>query len=497
MTPSQVSNGVSLRDLLTDAVRVGSGHDVRATSCTHDWRQVRHGDVHVALSDVDSDGHDSATQAVERGAIAVICERQLPVFAVPQFIVHDSRVAYGRLCQALVGNPSQQMKVIGVTGTSGKTTVSRLLTSIFGEAGYQAGTLDSFGYWDGYEDRPACREPLTPPVLAKSLAQMAAGGVSHTMLEISSRELSQAVLAGVDLDAVCLTNIGRDHLDWHATIENYRQAKRRIFDHLLAEGIAILNADDPVSVGMLCDVSQPVLTIGLKQPAEITAEMIEQRANEQTFVLTAGDESVGVRTTMIGDHHVYNCLSAAAACLAYGIDLTAIARGLEAVDRLPGRMELVRCGQEFTVFIDAARSPDTLRAALRAARQVTRGRLICVFGSPLESKHTTHPILGRVLGVMADVAVITTCTNTSRESCWELSRGLVDSRKAEIIPNRAEAIRWALSEARAGDTVVLAGLGDHSYRLTDTDGMPLDDRTTAEQLLRGTYDAVTPYRAAA
>ena len=310
---------------------------------------MRPGDVFVAITDAENDGHDRAAVAAERGAAAVVCERQLPVFNVPQFVVADSRAAYGQLCQALVGNPSRQMKVIGVTGTSGKTTVARLLTSIFREAGASTGTIDSFGYWDGWEDRPALEAPLSPPLLARSLARNGRGGHVARRDEVSSRDLSQAVLAGVTLDAVCVTQVGRDHLDWHGSLENYRQAKRRILEHLHADGVAILNADDPVCVEMLCDLDRPALTFGLKKPAEITAQIIEQHVNEQTFVLTAGDESVGVRTEIVGDHHVYNCLAAAAMGLAYGIELTTMARGLEAVDRLPGRMERIMCGQEFAV----------------------------------------------------------------------------------------------------------------------------------------------------
>jgi UDP-N-acetylmuramoyl-L-alanyl-D-glutamate--2,6-diaminopimelate ligase len=498
MTPLLVRPGISLRELFGTEIRAAHGPDVRAMSCTHDWRQVRRGDVLVAISETDSDGHDTAMQAVKRGAIAIICERQLPVFNVPQFVVADSRAAYGRLCQALVGNPSQQLKIIGVTGTSGKTTVSRLLSSVFREAGFQIGTLDTYGYRDGYEERPTTTSWLSPPVLARSLSQMLAGGMSHAIVEFSSRDLSGGVLAGIGLDAVCLTNVGCDHLDWHASVENYRHAKRRIFQYLNADGIAIFNADDPVSVGMLCDVSQPMLTFGLRQPAEISADVIKRHVNEQTFVVTAGDESIGVRTAIIGDHHVSNCLSAMATCLAYGIDLTTIARGLEAVDHLPGRMELVRCGQEFNVFVDAAQSPDTLRAALRAVRQVTRGRLICVFGSPAEYEYRTHPAVRRVLSVMADVVVETTGRNDDGYRCGSLSEDLTDTRNAEAIPDRVEAIRWALDQACAGDTVMIAGMGQRSYGCLDADGLPrFDDRIVAEGILRGSLTSRQHDRTAA
>lgn len=217
-------HGVPLRQLLTHKVCGVRPPDVRATSCTSDWRQVRPGDVYVAITGADEDGHDFAQQAASRGAVAIICERQLPVFDVPQCVVADSRVVYGELCQALVGNPTRQLKVIAVTGTHGKTTVARLLAAVFRAAGVNVGILDSFGYWDGFEDRPPVEGQLTPPVLARSLAEMVVAGATHAIVEFSSRELAEHALAGVTLDGVCITHIGSHHRDWHGSVARYRDA---------------------------------------------------------------------------------------------------------------------------------------------------------------------------------------------------------------------------------------------------------------------------------
>jgi UDP-N-acetylmuramoyl-L-alanyl-D-glutamate--2,6-diaminopimelate ligase len=366
---------------LANELRSDCPGDLRVTSCTNDWRQVQPGDVYVAMTGDEDDGHDYAADAVTCGAIAVICERQLPIFNVPQCVVADSRIAYGQLCQALVGDPSKQMKVIGVTGTHGKTTVARLLSAVLRENGATVGTLDSFGYWDGVEDRPPSGATLSPPMLARSLAEMAAIGATYAVVEISSQDLARQTFAGVTLDAACITQVGKQHLDWHGSVENYRQATRRILDLLDESGVAILNADDPVSVEFLNDLMRPVLTFGMKGASEISAQVIEQYINEQTFLLTAGDDSVGVRTEMVGDHHIANCLAAATTALAYGVEMTTIARGLEAVDRLPGRMERVMCGQSFAVVVDSANSPESLRNCLRAVRKAVTGRLICVYGA--------------------------------------------------------------------------------------------------------------------
>jgi UDP-N-acetylmuramoyl-L-alanyl-D-glutamate--2,6-diaminopimelate ligase len=477
--------GVSLDGLLRPEQNAAAARDLRVTSCTADWRQVRAGDAFVALVGAEEDGHDGALEAARRGAAAIVCERTLPVFDVPQYVVPCSRAAYGMLCQALVGNPSQRLKVVAVTGSHGKTTSARLLDSIFRQAGASVGTLDSFGYWDGWMDEAPIAGALSPPVFARSLAQMAAAGASHAVLEISSRELCEHALSGVTLDAACVTHVLRKRLDWHGSVENYRRAERRIFDHLHADGLVIINADDPASVRMLCDVNQPALTFGLKNPAEITAQIIEQHINEQVFLLSAGDESVGVRTAIIGDHHVYNCLAAAATALAYGVELTSIARGLESVDYLPGRMERVACGQDFAVLIDAANSSESLRACLRAARGVTSGRLICVFGADLDGDAGDWLAMGRVVGALADSAVVTSndLAGTVNGSHLQLVRGFADRRKARIIKNRSEAVEWALAQAEAGDSVVIAGMGERVLGVSNVDGMPITDSDLARQLL--------------
>jgi UDP-N-acetylmuramoyl-L-alanyl-D-glutamate--2,6-diaminopimelate ligase len=485
--------------LLANDIRGDFPSDFCVTSCTSDWRQVQPGDVYIAITGDEVDGHDHASGAIKRGAVAVICERPLPVFDVPQCIVADSRVAYGRLCQALVGNPSRQLKVIGITGTHGKTTVARLLSAILREAGATVGTLDSFGYWDGFEDRPPLDGPLTPPVLARSLAEMAAVGVTHAVVEISSQDLVQQTMAGVTLDAACITQVASHHLDLHGSLENYRQAKRRIFEYLDPDAVAILNADDPVSVRLLSELARPVLTFGMRGASEISATVVEQHINEQTFLLSAGDDSVGVRTELVGDHHVYNCLAAATTALAYGVELTTIAHGLETVVRLPGRMERVMGGQSFAVVVDAADSPEALRNCLRVARQVTSGRLICVFGAGSYCDASESIAIGRVIGSMADVAAVTNgCPAElgSHRTCLEVRSGFADLGKVQLILDRQEAIQWAMTEAQSGDTVVIAGMGEQPHTPLGPEGVLANDSEIVRSALR---DAATtaPVRLAA
>ena len=391
------------------------------------------------------------------------------------------------------------MKVIGVTGTHGKTTVARLLSAILREAGHTVGTLDSFGYWDGHEDHPPHESPLSPPAVARSLAEMAAIGATHAVVELSSIDLARHTFAGVTLDAACITNIGRQHLDWHGSVENYRKTKRRIFDYLDDSSVAVLNADDAASVEILGDLMRPVLTYGMRDSSEISATVVEQHVNEQMFLLTAGDDSVGVRTEIVGDHHIYNCLAAATTALTYGIEPTVIARGLEAVRTLPGRMERVMCGQEFAVLVDAADSPESLRHSMRAARQVTSGRLICVFGAADNGDATERPAIGRVIGSFADTAAITHVAASefgSHRTILEVRSGFADMSKVQIILDRQEAIHWALAEAQPGDTVLIAGMGAEPHSPLGSEGELANDREIVEHALRG-MSIVRPLRLAA
>ena len=292
-----------------------------------------------------------------------------PGLGVPCGVVPHVRHAYGRVCQALAGNPSFKLKLIGITGTNGKTTTSCLIASVLLKAGYRVGIAGTLGYFDGQEIEPATH--TTPPAetLAPLLARMVTNECTHATMEVSSHALAQSRIAGVRLDVACVTNVSRDHLDYHTSLQDYRLAKSKLLDYLAPEGFAVVNADDAIAAGYLRHFHGPALTIGIRKPAEITAAPVEQFPSEQTFLLTAGSETVPVRTRMIGTHHIYNCLTAAAVGLTYGLDLATVVRGLEAVDYVPGRLQRIECGQPFSVFIDYAHTPDALAASLQALRK--------------------------------------------------------------------------------------------------------------------------------
>ena len=283
-----------------------------------------------------------------------------------------------------------------------------------------------------------------------------------------------------------ITNLRRDHIDFHGSVMNYRRAKERLLKQLSPHGFTVVNADDRGCEQLLSKIDHPTLTIGMRNAAEITATVIERFPSEQTFLLTAGNESVPVRTSMIGDHHVYNCLAAAAVGLVYGVDLATVVRGLESVHQLPGRLERIECGQPFGVYVDCASTPDTLATSLRALKQTARGRVICVFGAKVDRPRDVRPLLGRVVEKGADLGIITS-DNPGHEKPLAVVHDILDGydrpAKAHVMPNRAGAIELALRTARPGDAVLIAGKGNEDYQMIGSACLAHDDRQVARNWL--------------
>jgi UDP-N-acetylmuramoyl-L-alanyl-D-glutamate--2,6-diaminopimelate ligase len=480
---------LSLRDALPTAVFDGPG-DARIGGCTCDSRDCRPGDVFVAIRGTRVDGHDYISEAIARGACAILAEHavQLPATAkaIPVGIVPDAREALGKLCQELAQRPSRKLRVIGVTGTNGKTTTTQLIGSVLQAAGFRTGLLGTLGYSDGLE--AAAAELTTPgaPVIAEWMRRMVDNRCSHAVLEVSSHAIAQRRIAGIELAAACITNLKRDHLDFHPTLLHYHQTKSRIFEALAPAGIAVLNADDATSMEYAPLVPGGVLTVALQCGANVTAQLLERAKSEQTFLITAGEMTAVVRTAMIGDHHIHNCLIAAAVGLAEGIDLPTIVRGLENVGRVPGRLERIECGQPFGVFVDYAHTPDALAMALDTLAEVTAGRLICVFGAGGNRDEAKRPLMGRAVEERAHLAIVTTDNprhEDPRAIAAEVIGGFTSPSDARYMPDRAAAIQYALSIAGPDDCVLVAGRGHEPLQIVGDEQKPLDDREVARRYL--------------
>ena len=471
---------ISLRSALPKA-RFVANSDVRTASCSADWRACRPGDVYFALTTAAGDGHEHAADAVERGAVAVVAERLLSVRA-PQVLVRDSRSAFARVCQALAGHPSRELATIGVTGSSGKTVTSILLASVLEAVGQSVGVLSSIGSSDSLTQQIGPTATPTAAEMAAWLRRMKTAGCDSAVLELSSQALAERRTSGLALDAAVLTNIQTEHLDEHNSPRAYAQIKRRIFRHLKPGGVAIVNADDHRSRSLLPQLGAAALTYALHAEADITAQVLERSICEQTFLLFAGEESTPVRTRMIGDHHVSNCLAATAVGLSLGIDLPTIVRGLEAVQHVPGRLERLECGQPFGVFVDAAQTPETLSRSIATIRQVTRGRVHVVFGPPENTDPARRAMLGRVLERGCHLPILTSSQPEQPAplaDLHELLDGFERPHKAHNIPRRSSAIHFALAQAQPGDAVLIAGRGDRGSELAGGQELTHDDREIA------------------
>jgi len=479
---------VSLRDVLPGC-RIYGGDDIRVSTCCHDSRGCKPGDLFAAIVGPQRDGHEFVSHAIEQGAAAILAERPLAL-RVPTCVVDDTRDAYGHLRHRLANNPSDILSVVGITGTHGKTSTGVLVASVLKAAGLDVGIQGSLGCNDGVQVTSATDESQPgPDELAAWLSRTHKNGCSHAVAELSSRTLAKHDAAGTQLATAIITNLRRRHLDFHGSILNYHRAKSRIVKLLDSDGVAVLNADDKDSRSLLSRLDCPVMTVGIHHQAEVTATVIESLPNEQTFLISAGSETVPVSTQMIGQHHIYNCLCAAAVGLLNGIDLATIARGLESIDYIPGRLQRIECGQPFGVYVDGARTPDRMAVALQTIRRVTSGRLICVYGSLGEQDGDNRPRLGRIVEKHANLAVITN-DNPRSERPSAIAHDILDGYERpgrdHVLPNRERAIEWALSEARPGDAVLIAGKGCEDHQTVDGQIFPFDDAQVAQTCLRET-----------
>ena len=466
------TEAVSLKKTLKSVskkVTCSFGTNVKIKSCTVDPDEVRPGDVFFAVSvpqspTADEDIEESIGLAIHHGCCAVVADRPVSgAEKIPFFIVANVGECYAAVCHALYDHPAKSLKMIGITGTSGKTSTSYLISGVLAEAGYQVGLIGSLGIFDGHILHPATDADLQPPQFAAWLNRMMMNGCTHVIVEAPSQMIAQGHLGGIEFDAVCLTNIRRDHLDYHKTVEQYRRSKLGIFRYAKKHALAICNVDDRITEAVMPLIDQPLLSVGIRNHAEVGSMLVERCASEQTFIVTAGTEAVPYQTKVIGDDHIYNCLAATALGIGLEIDIKTIARGVGRVESVPGRMERVECGQDFNVYIDSARTIDSLSAVLRTAREVTSGRLICVFGAAPHHEQSRRATVAKTLESHSDTIILTSASdyldNESATAACDIGRCFTAERETKIVPDRAEAMALGLSEAKSGDTVLIFGHG--------------------------------------
>lgn len=462
------ATGVSLSELFPHS-RMHATCDIRVSSCCSDADLCQPGDLYVALIKPHSDGHSLAAEAVERGAAAILTERLLP-FPVPQCLVADSSIAFAELCQRLAGNPANSLSVVGVAGHHGKTATQMMMTSVLEAAGHRPAVFGSLGCTDGSNAFPSASAVTSSSQYARWLAEIAARGCSHAVSELSRGPVIRHVFGGVPLRTLILSGLTTS-THRHAATPKTKTYVRRMLDQLTPDGLVVANIDCPVVRELVGTITNPVLTVSTESKADVTASRIEHFPSEQTFLLEAGQQTSVVRSKIIGDTHLQCCLLAIAGGLGAGVDLSVAVRAVESIQSIPGKLERVECGQPFSVFSDAATSANQLRAALLTLREITTGRLICVFGQGETNRPEIRALRGGVVERYADLGIITSDVVTEPEPlrvAHDVLDGYRKPGKAHVMPNRTRAIEWAIDRARPGDTVLLAGPHNrHAIRADD------------------------------
>jgi UDP-N-acetylmuramoyl-L-alanyl-D-glutamate--2,6-diaminopimelate ligase len=449
----------------------------------HDTRAVGSGSVFFCVRGARVDGHDLAWEAIERGAVALVVERLLDV-DVPQLVVPDVREAMPVAADVFFGEPTKELEVVGVTGTNGKTTTSFVLHSMLHAAGRAPGLVGTVEWIVGDGRRPA---PFTTPEaieLQRLFREMLSAGNRSAVVEASSHGSSLRRLDRVRLAALVFTNLSQDHLDLHGTMEEYFQAKRRLFTGPLPPPAAV-NVDDEWGRRLADDLAvlhrAPLLTFGLADDAEIRPEGLVSTASGSSF-RAAG---IDVETPLRGSFNVENVLGAVAAGILLDLDEEDIATGVAALAGVPGRLEPVDEGQPFSVLVDYAHTPDSLATVLRSARGLTEGRVIVVFGAGGDRDRGKRPLMGRVAAELADVAIVTSDNPRSEEPIRIIEDVLQGAGiDVEIDPDRRSAIARAVALARPGDVVLIAGKGHEQGQEIAGVIHPFDDREVARDALR-------------
>ena len=461
------------------------------TGIAYDSRAVEPGNVFVALKGLQVDGTRFAHEAVERGATAVVAEDPAPANPpAPWVAVTDARLALALLAAEFHQHPSAEMRVVGITGTNGKTTTAHLVAAIFEAARIRCGILGTVNHKIGVEVRDATRTTPEAPDVQGLLRDMVASGCGACAMEVSSHALSLRRVDGMTFAAGVFTNLTRDHLDFHADMEAYFQAKRRLFVMLPPDAPSLINIDDPRGVTLVEQVGRPV-TYAVHRPADFTPGPLSVSLDGLTFDVRTPRGPVHVHSTLVGRPNVSNILAAVATATALGLPLNAIERGVQSLPGVPGRFQLVSSAKdEVTVVVDYAHTDDALRNLLETARPLARGLLITVFGCGGDRDRTKRPLMGAVAGRLSDVIVVTSDnprTEDPERIIEEIGRGLTaDTRGGSrllTVVDRREAIAKAVSLARPGDLVLIAGKGHEKYQVIGDRTLPFDDVVVAREAL--------------
>lgn len=472
---------------------VRGGNNREALGVAYDSRKVEKGFLFVCLRGHRLDGHDFISEALERGAEVIVSEENFgDRKGLTQVVVPDSRLALARISDNFYGHPSGRIKVIGVTGTNGKTTTTYLSEAVLTTAGYKVGLMGTINYRWGGRVLPADNTTPSSLDLQRMLSEMVKADCQFALLEVSSHSLTQHRVDFVEFDAGIFTNLTQDHLDYHGDFSHYLQAKARLFQQLGEKGVkkeprlALINLDDRYSRYLRKVTPVKILTYGLSRRADIRASRISFSLRGTSFQVATPAGSLFLRVKLIGEGNVYNALAAVGVGISQGVKLSDIREGLEKAGGAPGRFELVEAGQEWTVMVDYAHTPHALESLLKMSRRATRGKVITVFGCGGDRDKGKRPLMGKISSRYSDYSILTSDNPRSEEPgeiIHQIQRGLGRRAKYTIIEDRFQAIKEALSRAGKGDLVIVAGKGHEGYQILKDTVIPFDDREAVRRIL--------------
>ena len=499
-SPILVKIGMKLRELLegVDTVRVsdraaGAGEaDVSLIAC--DSRKAAPGALFVALRGAAADGNSFVAQAIERGATVVVSENPRPV-EVPATVtwieVEHPRRALATISANFFGRPAEALQLVGITGTNGKTTTSYLVDSLLCAAGHKTGLFGTIAYRTPGGEQMAKNTTPESLDLERFFAEVRDAGGTHATLEVSSHALAMDRVWGIPFAVAVFTNLTRDHLDFHKTLDEYFAVKRRQFEGAGARPpqCGVVNADD-ARAPELAGLAQRTLTYGIENNADISAKKFPLAYSGLEFTAQTPGGKVEIASALVGRINVYNILAAVGAGIALGLDREAIEVGIRNCRAVPGRFERVDEGQPFLVVVDYAHTDDALRNLIQTARDLLgkSGRIITLFGCGGERDRTKRPLMGEAAGSLSDFIVLTSDNPRSEDPLKIINDALVGLQRANanyvIEPDRARAVEIALEKAQPGDIVLLAGKGHETYQVLRERTLDFDDRVEARRVLR-------------
>ncbi|MCL6604121.1 MAG: UDP-N-acetylmuramoyl-L-alanyl-D-glutamate--2,6-diaminopimelate ligase [Paenibacillus sp.] len=481
------------------ASRLYGDGEVEISDIQTDSRIVKPGDLFLCLPGHTVDGHEYAPQAAAKGAAAIVCERKLDI-DLPQIIVDNSRFAMSVMSNAFFGSPSSRMRMIGVTGTNGKTTTTYLIEQIMQDQNIKTGLIGTIQMrYDGHSYPMSGTTPESLE-LQRSLQDMASKGVQCCIMEVSSHALEQGRVKGTDFRTAIFTNLTQDHLDYHHTMEEYRSVKGLFFSRLgnvispwkEERKYAVLNADDAASAYFAAQTAAEVVTYGIDNDANVRASQISITAKGTFFHVDTFKGEADISLRMVGKFNVYNALAAITAALLEDVSLSDIKTSLEAVAGVNGRVESVDEGQDFAVIVDYAHTPDGLENVLRTVQEFAVGKVLTVFGCGGDRDRTKRPLMGKIAAKYSDHILVTSDNPRTEDPqliLKDIEAGLtedgVSPERYEMIVDRRDAIRKAIEMASPGDVVLIAGKGHETYQLIGGVVHDFDDRVVAKEVIRG------------